>query len=239
MGEVDAYFDPPYKNLTAVKMVGEMIHEQGLAYDAIPEFALHLSPRNFSKAMNWSDMIVYRPYLNASKLDEFASAVAEFANKTDFWRFYNEHRGFYENTLKSFAREHGGDVVNLTRMEEEFFGGENASAWFIDLQLVFARDDFAYYFDNESGKYVYGILGVTSVYNRTPPHYNVEASDFLAHEFAHSFVNPAVDSITTSLSPTRLSTLLFRRNSGLWPTRTPRSCSTRRSLGRSWCTTST
>ncbi|WP_461862688.1 DUF4932 domain-containing protein, partial [Thermococcus sp.] len=96
-----------YTNATAVRMVPMMV-EQGIAYDAIPEFALHLNPVNFSKDMNWSDMLKLRPWLNVTLLDEFAEAVAQFANETDFWKFYNEHRVFYNETLRKFGAESGG-----------------------------------------------------------------------------------------------------------------------------------
>lgn len=49
-----------YTNTTAVRMVPEMV-VNGLTFDAITEFALHLNPINFSKDMNWSDMLRLRP----------------------------------------------------------------------------------------------------------------------------------------------------------------------------------
>ncbi|WP_342452692.1 DUF4932 domain-containing protein [Thermococcus stetteri] len=189
--EVDSYF-APYLNLTAVKMANSMIHKQLLAYDAIPEFALHLDPENFSKIMNWSDMREIRPWLNPEKLNEFASAVAEFANETDFWGFYNSHREFYRKTLETFVKENGY-ISNLVKIEEEFFG-ENASAWYIEPQLVFCCHGFGYHMNTTNGMAVYAFLGLSYVSGGIP-HVQATASSssFLAHEFAHSFVNPAVD----------------------------------------------
>ena len=112
MKDVAEYFEN-YTNATAVRMVPMMI-EQGIAYDAIPEFALHLNPVNFSEDMNWSDMLKLRPWLNVTLLNEFAGAVAQFANETDFWKFYNEHRAFYNETLHKFEAGNSGKIFNVT-----------------------------------------------------------------------------------------------------------------------------
>ena len=188
--DVLTYFEN-YTNATAVQLVYKVVQD-GLTYDAVPEFALHLNPVNFSKDMNWSDMLRLRPDLNTTLLDEFADAVSEFANETDFWRFYNEHRAFYNKTVEEFA-EKNGIILNITRFEESFFG-ENASSWTIIPLTLMSRHGFAYYFDNNGDKRVYAFLGFGSVNNGVPiVSLNGDGVTFLVHEFAHSFVNPAVD----------------------------------------------
>jgi len=191
MRDVSEYFGN-YTNATAVRMVPVMVR-QGVAYDAIPQFALHLNPVNFSKAMNWSDMLKYRPWLNVTLLDEFARAVAQFANETDFWKFYNEHRAFYNETLRRFEAENGGKILNVTRFEESFFG-ENASSWTIVPLTLISRHGFGIPMTRNGSKYVYAFLGFSYVRDRIPVVYiSGEGITFLVHEFAHSFVNPAVD----------------------------------------------
>ncbi|WP_167914658.1 DUF4932 domain-containing protein [Thermococcus sp. 21S9] len=190
MKDVMNYFGN-YTNATAVQMVPTMV-EQGLAYDAIPEFALHLNPVNFSRDMNWSDMLELRPWLNTSLLDEFARAVAQFANETDFWRFYNEHRAFYNETLRGFETN-GEEILNVTHFEENFFG-ENASSWTIVPLTLIAYNGFGYHLDQGEKKKIYAFLGFGRIENGIPRVYLSRAGiTFLVHEFAHSFVNPAVD----------------------------------------------
>ncbi len=191
LGDVAEYFGN-YTNATAVRMVPMMVR-QGIAYDAIPEFALHLNPVNFSKAMNWSDMLKYRPWLNTTLLDEFARAVAQFANETDFWRFYNEHRAFYNETLIKFKEGNGGTILNVTQFEEGFFG-ENASSWTIVPLTLMSRGGYGIHMNRNGGKYVYAFLGFDDVKDGIPTvHLSGDGITFLVHEFAHSFVNPAVD----------------------------------------------
>ncbi|WP_148882236.1 DUF4932 domain-containing protein [Thermococcus aciditolerans] len=188
--DVDEYFGP-YRNLTAVKIVPQMI-EEGIDYDAIPEFAIHLSPTDFSKAMPWDDMLRLRPFLDAKKLDEFAEAVAEFAEETDFWRFYREHEEFYNRTLETFVGENPG-LVELVEFEEDFFG-KNASSWHVVPMPLFCCHGFGYHIESGSNMSVYAFLGFGEVAGGIPHVYaTVGGSSFLAHEFAHSFVNPAVD----------------------------------------------
>ena len=190
MKDVMDYFGN-YTNATAVQMVPTMV-EDGLAYDAIPEFAIHLNPVNFSRDLNWSDMLKLRPWLNVTLLNEFARAVAQFANETDFWRFYNEHRAFYNETLRGFATN-GEAILNVTRFEENFFG-ENASSWTIVPLTLIAYGGFGYHLNQGGKKRVYAFLGFDRLGDGIPLIImKREDLTFLVHEFAHSFVNPAVD----------------------------------------------
>jgi len=180
-----------YTNATAVRMVATMV-DNSLAYDAIPEFALHLNPANFSRDMNWSDMLKLRPWLNVTLLNEFARAVAQFANETDFWRFYNEHRAFYNKTLLEFEAN-GRRILNVTRFEENFFG-ENISSWTIVPLTLIAYDGFGYHLNEGGKKRIYAFLGFDRIEGGVPRVYLSQTGiTFLVHEFAHSFVNPAVD----------------------------------------------
>ncbi len=189
--DVSDYFGN-YTNDTAVQLVYKVV-QNGLTYDAVPEFALHLNPVNFSKNTNWSDMLRLRPDLNTTLLDEFAEAVSKFANETDFCRFYNEHRAFYNKTLQEFAKN-DEILLNITQFEENFFG-ENASSWTIIPLTLMSHHGFAYYFDKDGSKRVYAFLGFGSVHDGVPVvNINGNGVTFLVHEFAHSFVNPAVDS---------------------------------------------
>lgn len=188
--DVDEYFGP-YMDMKAVKMVPEMV-EEGLEYDAIPEFAIHLSLGDFSKAVPWDDMLKLRPFLDTEKLDEFAEAVAEFAEETNFWKFYREHEEFYNQTLEEFAKDNPG-LVELVEFEETFFG-KNASSWHIVPMPLFCRHGFGYHVKSGDNVTVYAFLGFGKVDARVPRFYaTAGGSTFLAHEFAHSFVNPAVD----------------------------------------------
>jgi len=199
MKDVKKYFEN-YTNATAVRMVPTMV-EEDIAYDAIPEFALHLNPVNFSKDMNWSDMLKLRPWLNVTLLDEFARAVAQFANETDFWKFYNEHRTFYNETLSRFEAGNGGKILNVTRFEESFFG-ENASSWTIVPLTLISRHGFGVHITKNGDEYVYAFLGFSYVKDGIPVVYiSGEGITFLVHEFAHSFVNPAVDEYYSLFQP--------------------------------------
>ncbi len=199
MRDVAEYFGN-YTNATAVRMVPMMV-EQGIAYDAIPEFALHLNPVNFSKVMNWSDMLKYRPWLNVTLLDEFAEAVVQFANETNFWKFYNEHRTFYNETLIEFEEGNSRTILNVIRFEESFFG-ENASSWTIVPLTLISRHGFGVHITRNGGKYVYAFLGFSYVKDGIPiVGISGTGVTFLVHEFAHSFVNPAVDEYYSLFQP--------------------------------------
>ncbi len=200
MKDVIEYFKN-YTNATAVRMVPTMV-ENGLVYDAIPEFALHLSPVNFSKAMNWSDMLRLRPWLNVTLLNEFAKAVFQFAKETDFWKFYDEHRAFYNKILQAFENN-GKTILNVTRFEEDFFG-EKASSWTIVPLTLIAYHGFGYHLNENGKREIYAFLGFGRVENGVPRVYLTSMGiTFLVHEFAHSFVNPAVDEYYYLFEPYR------------------------------------
>ena len=199
MKDVSEYFGN-YTNATAVRMVPMMV-QQGIVYDAVPEFALHLNPVNFSKEVNWSNMLKYRPWLNVTLLDEFAKAVAQFANESNFWKFYNEHRTFYKETLIEFEAGNSGTILNVTRFEESFFG-ENASSWTIVPLTLMSRHGYGLHMNKNGSKYIYAFLGFGYVKDGIPiVGISGTGVTFLVHEFAHSFVNPAVDEYYSLFQP--------------------------------------
>ncbi|EHR79548.1 hypothetical protein OCC_09139 [Thermococcus litoralis DSM 5473] len=182
--DIDEYFGK-YKGLRAVEMAGKL-SERGLTYDALPKFAVHLNPDTFELEGNWSDMLKDRPWLDEEELNEFAEAVREFAEETDFWKFYNENVEFYNATINEFVRENL-DLAKIPKFEEEFFG-EKATSWNIILQMGLAHHSFGGWLEGKEEKEIYSFLGICRFEENLP-----EFCGASVHEFAHSFVNPAVD----------------------------------------------
>ncbi|WP_456398821.1 DUF4932 domain-containing protein [Palaeococcus sp. (in: euryarchaeotes)] len=183
---VDEYFGR-YKDAKAVQMVRKL-SKNGLTYDAIPRFAIHLNPETFELERNWSDMLRDRPWLAEKELNEFADAVKEFAEETNFWEFYNGHLEFYNRTIEEFLKENP-NLADIPKFEEEFFG-EKPKGWYIVLQTALARHSFGGWIGKGKDKEIYGFLGICHLdrFEGIP-----RFCPALVHEFAHSFVNPAVD----------------------------------------------
>ncbi|WP_048152515.1 DUF4932 domain-containing protein [Palaeococcus ferrophilus] len=182
--DIDEYFGK-YRELRAVKIAREL-SKKGLTYDAVPRFAVHLNPDTFKLERNWSDMLRDRPWLDEKELNEFVEAVEEFAEETDFWRFYNEHVELYNATINEFVRENP-DLAGIPKFEEEFFG-EKAASWDIILQMGLVHHSFGGWVEGKEGKEIYSFLGICRFKGNLP-----EFCGASVHEFAHSFVNPAVD----------------------------------------------
>jgi len=92
-------------------------------------------------------------------------------------------------------------LVELVEFEETFFG-KNASSWHVVPMPLFCCHGFGYHMGNGDNVTVYAFLGFGKVDARVPRFYaTAGGSTFLAHEFAHSFVNPAVDNYYELFEP--------------------------------------
>lgn len=174
-----------YRFHRAVKLA-QKAFESGMAYDAIPYFALFLDRETFEKAKPWDDYIISRVGGNVTLLNELAEAVRDFAEESNFWEFYKNHKSLYERAISNYLSS--VNLENITKTEEQFFG-ENVKEWCIVLQFSQWGHSYGSHFDTPDGKIVYGLLGVCGIiYDSTP-----EFCRALVHEFAHSFVNPTVE----------------------------------------------
>ncbi|WP_056934368.1 DUF4932 domain-containing protein [Thermococcus barophilus] len=182
--DINSYFSK-YRFHRAVKLA-QKAFKSGMAYDAIPYFALFLDRETFEKAKPWDDYIISRVGGNVTLLNELAEAVRDFAKESNFWEFYRNHEPLYERAIGNYLSS--VNLGNITKTEEQFFG-ENVKEWHVVLQLAQWGNSYGPHFDTPDGKIIYGLLGVCGItYNGTP-----EFCNALVHEFAHSFVNPTVE----------------------------------------------
>jgi len=180
--DVNNYFKG-YKDHAAVKLAKKAI-KKGLIYDAIPKFALELNSEE------WSDYIVQRVNGDRDLLNKLAKAIGEFAKETNFTKFYNLHKEFYSAQIERFTKEHP-TYKELPKFEEAFFG-EKARGWHFVLQPL----QLYYSYAGSFNRTIYGFIGICAFFNKTPIYCNASA-----HEFAHSFVNPAVSEYYREFRP--------------------------------------
>lgn len=92
--EVQLYFSL-YRNHKAVFLVRKALRA-GLSYDAIPKFVLELN------STEWSGYLIERVHGNKKLLNELAVAIKEFAEESNFSRFYENYREFYKEQIMLF-----------------------------------------------------------------------------------------------------------------------------------------
>ncbi|WP_167912971.1 DUF4932 domain-containing protein [Thermococcus sp. 21S7] len=172
--EVESYFSP-YRDHRAVLLAKKALRE-GLEYDAIPKFAMGLN------STEWSSYLVGRVHGNERLLNELAMAIKDFAQESNFSSFYRNHKEFYMEQIGLFLKENP-DSFAIPRFEEMFFR-EKRTRWVFVLQPL----EVYYSYGGWTNDTVYAFLGVCSFSNGTYSYCSASA-----HEFAHSFVNPAVD----------------------------------------------
>ena len=172
--EVESYF-APYRSHRAVLLAKKAL-DSGLVYDAIPKFAMGLN------STEWDSYLIKRVHGDEKLLNELAKAMKEFTKEANFSAFYESHREFYREQIGLFLKENP-NFTAIPRFEENFFG-EKKSRWVFVLQ----PSEAYYSYSGWRNGTVYAFLGVCSFSNGTYSYCSASA-----HEFAHSFVNPAVE----------------------------------------------
>ena len=187
--EIKLYFSK-FKNHRAVTIAQELT-DNYFIYDAPPALMLHLGPPPDLKIM-----IPYGEYLETRAggkeiLNEFVSALRDFAKETDFMSFYNEHKKFYESIIKKTERNL--DDREIVKNLEDFFG-EKQKEYTVILAPYLFPGNYSVRIPMEEGSHCYAVLGIFKVMNKKPVFPSEDLLLYLCyHEFAHSFVNPITD----------------------------------------------
>lgn len=186
INQIKQYFKP-YTSHAAVKLFTEM-YESGFSYDAPPSAMLY-----YSQSTDLKQIVPLTDYLlgragGQEKIDEFINALRQFAEDTNFKKFYNSHIEFYNQMIDlNIQPIKGEDYINQI---ENYYGVKNNS-YNIILSPVTHPGGYGPSVENEYGNNIYSILGPTSFDKDMPLWGNKESYDYIVwHEFSHSFVNP-------------------------------------------------
>lgn len=190
--DIDHYF-ASVKNHPAVQMMDSLRNSNGISYDSPMSFAINLNKidNNFIIV---NDSIVPEKRWEGVDLKKTTAIINDFYKKSNFSKFFNSHKLFYERICSIF------DTNVISKFNQN---------WYEQFYGVKTTDKFEVIigFTNGGGNYgpscqlpgqqrnVYAIIGY-SLDDNGEPYYSTEPEMYLntlIHEFNHSFVNPLSD----------------------------------------------
>lgn len=183
-----------YRGHPAIALAKRIREEHGIGFDAVPEFALSLTP---------PPALAERvPFDSArwSKLDgrwagehflEFERSVRQFARDTRFMEFYSREQALFRAATASL-QEVVRDRIHLAWFSG-FFGPRVNSAFFAIPGMCNGGANYGPHVDLPGGRTeFYAVIGVSDTTAAGQPLVKSEIAPVIVHEFAHSYVNPLI-----------------------------------------------
>lgn len=163
----------------------------GFSYDAPVTFMLYLTyPNECKPRLPYSDYLIKRAQ-GEQHLIEYQNAIHEFAVKTEFNRFWEQNKSFYNRIIDLSAS--GLSETDWIFALEKYFNSSHNSYNIIVSPLL--RGGYGPSIPTENGKRdLYACLSLEWKGNDSIPY--LDRNNFLIylwHEFGHSFVNPEVE----------------------------------------------
>ncbi|MBN2020902.1 MAG: DUF4932 domain-containing protein [Sedimentisphaerales bacterium] len=198
--DIEAYFKP-YKNHPAVKFAVELRKSRGVSFDAPMSMAVHLTDANAIK-----ELVPFKPHpprldrrWHYKEAEKFLEKARQFVKDTNFIGFFNEHKAFYDETVKTFK-----DAIRQNAHFEwfdEFFGDRGNVTFHVILGMANGGPSYGASVILDGRQYMYSIPGVWLCDTNGKPAFNEEAVNTLFHEFCHSYTNPIAAKFESALEP--------------------------------------
>lgn len=188
-------------DLQAVQITNELAGN-GFTFDAPVTFMLYLTnPIDCEPSLPYSDCLIKRAQ-GEQHLSKYQKAIHEFALETEFNRFWDQNKSFYNRVIDLSASELS-DIDWISALEKYFNDSHNSYNIIISPLL---RGGYGPSVPAENSKKdLYACLPLNWKGNDSIPY--LDRSDFLFylwHEFSHSFVNPEVEKYPEMLERTSM-----------------------------------
>lgn len=189
--DTEAWF-APYRQHAAVALAQELRNKYGIGYERVMNMAVHLNIEKGKLTLigNRAELNngVYDGWKNVD-VDAFVDKLNQFYKDTRFHKFFEQHRAFYDEGMKSFETE------MLPKFHQDwyarFYGTEAPGQFHIVINFTYGRHN------NGVNRQLPGLpLEVFAImgYQINPATAQPQwFPDLLIHEFNHSFVNPLLD----------------------------------------------
>lgn len=180
-----------FKNHSAVKSF-KIMSNVGFSYDAPPTACLYFDhPLTLKQHTPFTQDLIQRAG-GENKLEDFFDSLQNFAVKSHFEDFYNEHRELYE-AMVSRVYENLGDMDLIKDLEDYYHIQKDE--YNIILSPLLHGGGYGPQVETADGKTkIYGILGPNHIDNDGIPVFSTEFIQSLVwHEFSHSFINPLTE----------------------------------------------
>jgi hypothetical protein len=181
-----SYFNK-YSSMPAVQGTNDLLNNQRFGYDAPVGFMLHFSSvPTLNQTASYSDYLLKRGG-GKNLLDQYISELRLFAKETDFAKFWKEEEEYYSKIL-DLTISSAGDI-DFIRILESYFN-ESQNSYNIIISPAF-KGGYGPNLPAKNGKLdVFSIISPTTSSGDIPYLDRTGLSNYVLHEFGHSFVNP-------------------------------------------------
>jgi hypothetical protein len=187
--DIDNYFGE-FKEHPVIT-IAESLFYADFTCDAPVSFMLYLGdPPELVQKTQYSGYLIKRAK-GVKHLEEFADALRDFAQKTDFMKFYQAHKALYDTLVAEVdSLFQGKDYVGVI---EDFYGESRKSYNLILSPLFGTGGGYSHTIKTEQGYDLYAVLGPCSVKDKRTTFACPRVESIMLHEWSHHFVNPLVD----------------------------------------------
>jgi hypothetical protein len=187
--DIQTYFNS-FASHKAVSVTDELFNNQGFSYDAPVAFMLHLSQvPELIQQIQYSDYLLKRAN-NKDNLENYRVAIQQFAEETDFVKFWKSKEGFYAKIVDLTANEIAG--IDLIKVIESYFN-ETQNSYSLLISPSF-RGGYGPKIPSTNGKFdIYACVSTTNDKDGIPYLSKETLIYYVWHEFGHSFVNPETE----------------------------------------------
>ena len=190
---IDEHF-APYREHAAVQEAKRLREQHGVSFDAVMSMAIHIDDASSPRArrpFTGPDPSLERRW-SAADADAFIEQLAAFAHDARFAEFLAANQAVLDTARVRMERvvRTNLDIAALTA----FFGREPNGAFIMVPLVANGAGNFGVRYLDGDREEVYAIIG-TSADSTGLPAFDARFVPTMAHEFSHSFVNPAVERV--------------------------------------------
>ena len=186
-GDTETWFSP-YKQHAAVLCFQELRDKHSISYDAVASMAIHLDIDG-GKVKFLGETTDLDKRWTKVNIDDFIAKLNKFYKDTRFHEFFEQHRSFYNEGIKSYETE------VMTHFHQDwyarFYGTEPTERFHVIIGFTNGGQNYGPSL-HVSGqpREVFAICGYALNPTTGTPFWDAAT---LIHEFNHSFVNPLLD----------------------------------------------
>jgi len=190
--DIEIYFKD-FKSHNAI-ILNKKVYRNFLGFDRAVNYILHYDIPSFNLTTKFTENELKNLNALQSKdsLNLIRNEFKDFYEKSNFHLFFKNHSAFYKKINKSTIEEL--NKQNVISILEKHYGVKNSSYSIILAPLL---HDGGYEVDivDKNGTNLYAIIGPVSDNVNITPIFDTQniLSEYVIHEFSHSFCNPIID----------------------------------------------
>ena len=190
--EIEVYFKD-FKNHNAI-LLNKKVYRSFLGFDRAVNYILHYDLPDFklNSEFNNDELENLNALESKDTLNLIRDEFKDFYEKSNFKKFFKNHSKFYKKVNKPTITELNKQNV-ISILEKHY--GINNNSYSIILASLLHNGGYEVDIEKENKKNLYAIVGPNYDSINKLPVFDTQniLSEYVIHEFSHSFCNPLID----------------------------------------------